>query len=133
LSWVLAIFAAMLDDGSNHSFGLKIGAIIVFRTVEHRATLWEAMLPREALIMSPELVAVDRLLGDARFFEPLRRWFDPCHGRPSIPMETYLRLMFLKYRYRLGYETLCAEVSDSLSWLRFCRIRSENAFHIRRR
>ena len=30
--------------------------------------------------------------------------------------------MFLKYRYRLGYETLCAEVSDSLTWLRFCRI-----------
>ena len=29
--------------------------------------------------------------------------------------------MFLKYRYRLGYESLCAEVSDSISW-RFCRI-----------
>lgn len=119
---MLAIFAAMVDDGSNHSFPLRNGAIIVFRTVEHRATLWEAMLPTEALIMAPELAAVDDLLDDPRFFEPLRRWFDPCHGRPSIPMETYLRLMFLKYRYRLGYETLCAEVSDSLSWLRFCRI-----------
>jgi hypothetical protein len=72
--------------------------------------------------MSPELAAVDRLLDDPRFFEPYRRWFDPLFGRPSIPMETYLRLMFLKYRYRLGYETLCAEVSDSLTWLRFCRI-----------
>jgi transposase, IS5 family len=38
------------------------------------------------------------------------------------PMETYLRLMFLKHRYRLGYESLCAEVSDSISWRRFCRI-----------
>jgi transposase, IS5 family len=37
-------------------------------------------------------------------------------------METYLRLMFLKYRYRLGYEPLCAEVADSLTWRRFCRI-----------
>lgn len=37
-------------------------------------------------------------------------------------METYLRLMFLKYRYRRGYETLSAEVSDSLTWLGFCRI-----------
>lgn len=37
-------------------------------------------------------------------------------------METYLRLMFLKHRYRLGYESLCAEVSDSISWRRFCRI-----------
>ena len=72
--------------------------------------------------MPPELVAVDVLLDDPRFFEPFRRWFDPSFGRPSIPMETYLRLMFLKYRYRLGYESLCAEVSDSLTWLRFCRI-----------
>jgi IS5 family transposase len=94
----------------------------VFRTVCHRPTLWEALLPAEALVMPAELVAVDQLLDDQRFFEPFRRWFDPAFGRPSIPMETYLRLMFLKYRYRLGYETLCAEVTDSLSWLRFCRI-----------
>ena len=43
-------------------------------------------------------------------------------GRPSTPVECYLRLMFLKFRYRLGYESLCAEVSDSISWRRFCRI-----------
>ena len=43
-------------------------------------------------------------------------------GRPSIPMETYLRLMFLKFRYRLGYESLCREVADSISWRRFARI-----------
>jgi IS5 family transposase len=30
--------------------------------------------------------------------------------------------MFLKYRYRLGFEPLCREVSDSISWQRFCRI-----------
>ncbi len=72
--------------------------------------------------MPAELAAVDQLLDDPRFLEPFRRWFDPLFGRPSTPMETYLRLMFLKYRYRLGYETLCAEVSDSLTWLRFCRM-----------
>ena len=43
-------------------------------------------------------------------------------GRPSIPIETDLRLMFLKYRYRLGFETLCREVTDSITWQRFCRI-----------
>jgi IS5 family transposase len=37
-------------------------------------------------------------------------------------METYLRLMFSKYRYRLGFEPLCREVTDSISWQRFCRI-----------
>ena len=30
--------------------------------------------------------------------------------------------MHLRFRYRLGFETLCAEVADSLSWRRFCRI-----------
>lgn len=29
--------------------------------------------------------------------------------------------MFLKYRYRLGLEILCKEVTDSVSWRRFCR------------
>lgn len=29
--------------------------------------------------------------------------------------------MFLKHRYRLGYESLCREVSDSISWQRFAR------------
>jgi IS5 family transposase len=110
------------DDGSDRSWDLRIGAITVFRTVCDRPTLWEALLPPEALVMPAELAAVDHLLDDPRFLEPFRRWFDPLFGRPSIPMETYLRLMFLKYRYRLGYETLCAEVSDSLTWLRFCRI-----------
>jgi IS5 family transposase len=30
--------------------------------------------------------------------------------------------MFLKFRYRLGYESLCREVSDSIIWRMFCRI-----------
>jgi IS5 family transposase len=37
-------------------------------------------------------------------------------------METYLRLMFLKFRYGLGFESLCREVSDSITWRQFCRI-----------
>jgi IS5 family transposase len=69
-----------------------------------------------------ELERVDAWLDDERFFTPFIPFFDPRIGRPSIPMETYLRLMFLKHRYRLGYESLCAEVSDSISWRRFCRI-----------
>ena len=42
-------------------------------------------------------------------------------------METYLRLMYLKHRYQLGYETLVQEVADSLSWRRFCRIPLDGA------
>ena len=62
------------------------------------------------------------LLDDRAFFAPYAPYFDARIGRPSVPMETYLRMMFLKFRYRLGYETLCREVGDSISWQRFCRI-----------
>ena len=94
----------------------------MLRTVGDQPTLWESLLPAEALVMPAELAAVDRLLDDERFFAPYREFFHATLGRPSIPIETYLRLMFLKYRYRLGFETLCREVTDSISWQRFCRI-----------
>ena len=50
----------------------------------------------------------------------------PTAARRS-PMETYLRMMVLKYRYDLGFEPLCAEVSDSVSWRRFCRVPLDEA------
>jgi transposase, IS5 family len=90
--------------------------------VDAQQTLWEAILPPELLRLPPGLEQVDRLLDDAVFFEPFVPFFHPTIGRPSIAMETYLRLMFLRFRYRLGFETLCAEVTDSLAWRRFCRI-----------
>src|SRR5688572_14875003 len=37
-------------------------------------------------------------------------------------METDVRLMVLKQRFRWGYRTLVAEVSDSIHLRRFCRI-----------
>jgi len=89
----------------------------VLRTVNPQVTLWESILPEECLVLPGDLAAVDRLLDDDRFFEPFRAHFDATLGRPSVPIETYLRMMFLKHRYRLGYEPLCAEVSDSIAWL----------------
>jgi IS5 family transposase len=80
------------------------------------------VLPAELLKLPDELARVDGLLDDPAFFAPFVPFFDPRIGRPSTPMETYLRLMFLKFRYRLGYESLGREVSDSITWRRFCRI-----------
>lgn len=90
--------------------------------VDPQPTLWEAILPPEFLALPPGLERIDRLLDDPVFFEPFVAFFDPVFGRPSIPLETYLRMMFLRFRYRLGFETLCAEVADSLAWRRFCRL-----------
>ena len=80
------------------------------------------LLPEALWGLPAELAAVDRLLDDPVFFEPYRAHFHARLGRPSVPIETYLRLMFLKYRYRLGFEPLCREVADSISWQRFARI-----------
>jgi len=94
----------------------------VLRTVNDQLSLWDAILPAELLVLPAELARVDALLDDPVFFAPFTPYFDPRIGRPSVPMETYLRMMFLKFRYRLGFESLCREVGDSISWQRFCRI-----------
>jgi transposase, IS5 family len=94
----------------------------MLRTRNAQPSLWEAVLPEALLRLPADLQRVDAWLDDERFFAPFAPHFDPVLGRPSIPMETYLRLMFLKHAHRLGYRALCAEVADSLSWRRFCRI-----------
>jgi transposase, IS5 family len=85
-------------------------------------SLWEAVLPAELRELPAGLGKVDAILDDDRFLAPFRARLRARNGRPTIPIETYLRLMYLKHRYRLGYETLCREVSDSFTWRRFCRI-----------
>ena len=94
----------------------------MIRTVSPQPTLWESVIPQCLMGLPGDLAEIDALLDDERFFEPFRPFFDPVIGRPSVPIETYIRMMFLKYRYKLGYEPLCAEVADSLAWRRFCRI-----------
>ncbi len=90
--------------------------------VDGQQALWESLLPDEFHRLPRGLQLIDELLDDSVFFEPFVPHFSPLFGRPSIPIETYLRLMHLRYRYRLGFETLCGEVADSLAWRRFCRI-----------
>jgi transposase, IS5 family len=94
----------------------------VLRTVNDQLSLWDVILPSELLVLPDELARVDVLLDDPVFFAPFVPYFDARIGRPSVPMETYLRMMFLKFGHRLGFEALCREVGDSISWQRFCRI-----------
>ncbi len=74
----------------------------MLRTRAAEVSLWEAVLPPEVLRLPEGLARVDALLHDPAFFAPFVPFFDPRVGRPSTPMETYLRLMFVKFRYRLG-------------------------------
>jgi transposase, IS5 family len=94
----------------------------VLRETDPQTTIWELLLAEEAKRLPAELQAVDAYLDDERFIAPWRAFFDRRLGRPSVPVDTLLRLLYLKHRYGLGYESLCREVADSLSWRRFCRV-----------
>jgi transposase, IS5 family len=94
----------------------------VLRESDPQTTIWELVLPEEAKRLPAELQAVDAYLDDERFIAPWRALFDRRLGRPSVPIDTLLRLLYLKHRYQLGYERLGKEVSDSIGWRRFCRI-----------
>jgi hypothetical protein len=75
-------------------------------------SLWEDALPLEVRELPEDLAALDRLLADPELLAPIvARWrWEVLHtgraviteGRPTIAMETYVRLMLLKQRYRWG-------------------------------
>ena len=95
---------------------IRDSGVGMLRLRDAQATIWEEILPPEVMALSDELSAVDRLLDDERFLRPFVERFSCPIGRPTIPIETYLRLMYLKHRYGMGYETLVKEVADSISW-----------------
>ena len=99
---------------------------------EQPECLWDDALPVEVRELPADLAALDVLLADHELLWPLvKRWQREFRetgrlvltdGRPTMPLESYVRLMVLKQRYRWGYRTLVAEVSDSIHLRRFCRI-----------
>ena len=95
-------------------------------------SLWDEALPVAVRELPADLAALDRLLCDPALLAPIvEHWRREVvetrravltDGRPTIAMESYVRLLVLKQRYRWGYRTLVAEVSDSIHLRRFCRI-----------
>jgi IS5 family transposase len=89
---------------------------------QKQPSLWETVLPPDLFQMNEELTQVDKLLSDECFLAPFKVKFGNDIGRPTTAVATYLRMMYLKCRYQLGYETLVKEVKDSLAWRRFCHL-----------
>jgi Transposase domain (DUF772) len=99
---------------------------------EQPECLWDDALPVEVEELPEDLAALDALLADHELLWPIVQCWEQefresgrlvlTEGRPTIAMETFIRLMVLKQRYRWGYRTLVAEVSDSIHLRRFCRI-----------
>jgi IS5 family transposase len=99
---------------------------------ERQSCLLESLLPGGLALLSDELAAIDALLADGEVYASvweLWRAHDRRHGtsaltegRPTIPIETFVRLMVVKARHGWGYERLVREVADSLHLRRFCEI-----------
>jgi transposase, IS5 family len=99
---------------------------------EQPESLWDEALPVEVKELPEDLAGLGRLLADPGLLAPIYERFRReviedkravlTDGRPTIAIETYIRLMVLKARYRWGYRSLVAEVSDSIHLRRFCRI-----------
>jgi IS5 family transposase len=95
-------------------------------------TLWDEVLPIEAKELPEDLARLDEVLDDPELLRPIaERWRAEVEetgravltdGRPTIAMETYVRLMVTKQRAGWGYETLVKEISDSIHLRRFCLI-----------
>jgi IS5 family transposase len=70
--------------------------------------LWDAVLPAEARELPEDLARLDALLVDEALSAPIAaHWRREArelgrsavgHGRPTISMQTYVRLMVLKHR-----------------------------------
>ncbi|MDQ3647902.1 MAG: transposase, partial [Actinomycetota bacterium] len=95
-------------------------------------SLWDEVLPVKVRELPEDLRRIDVLLSDSLLLAPIAAHWQieaaasgrsaAAHGRPTIAMETYVRLMVVKQRSGWGYETLVREVSDSLHLRRFCLI-----------
>jgi IS5 family transposase len=101
-------------------------------TPDRQRCLLEGLLPTGLSVLPADLVAVDELLADGRVYESVYElWREQdaklgtsalTEGRPTIPIETFVRMMVIKTRTGWGYERLVREVSDSLHLRRFCEI-----------
>jgi len=83
--------------------------------------LFETWIPEPLLQLPEELAFADKALEDPRILEPFLKDAKST-GRPTTAIATYLRMMYLKFRYQMSYEVLVKEVSDSYKWRRFCHL-----------
>jgi hypothetical protein len=68
----------------------------VLRETDPQPSLWEALLPEQVRRLPAELARIDAYLDDECFVAPWRALFDQRLGCPSVPVESLLRLLYLK-------------------------------------
>jgi len=87
-----------------------------------QTSLIDYLIPEELTMLDYELSVIDEYLNDEKIMQPFIEYFHKKYGRPSTPLQVYIRMMFIKYMYSLSYEELHHRVSDSIKWKKFCHI-----------
>jgi transposase, IS5 family len=70
-------------------------------------SLLDELLPVEVRELPAELAMLDRLLADPRLLAPIEQAWEQTardHGRATIPMASFVRLMVIKQRTGWGYQ-----------------------------
>jgi transposase, IS5 family len=69
-------------------------------------SLFDELLPVEVRELPADLATLDRLLSDPRLLAAIEQAWEQTardHGRPTIPMASFVRLMVVKQRTGWGY------------------------------
>lgn len=82
----------------------------------------EGFIDPSLFALDEELTRVDELLCEPELTKPFESVFDESMGRPGTPVDVYLRMMYLKFRWGLSYEELEREVRERLTWRHFCHL-----------
>jgi IS5 family transposase len=93
----------------------------MLRLDDNQDDLFDGWIPESFRELSPELAFVDKALSGPGVLKPFEKDAETT-GRPGTVIATYVRMMYLKFRFQISYELLVQEVSDSLKWRRFCHL-----------
>lgn len=90
--------------------------------ISEQISFGEGFIAPKLFELDEELTKVDALLGESSLVKPFEEVFDTHMGRPGTPVEVYLRMLYLKFRYGLSYEEVEQEVRQRFPWRRFCHL-----------
>ena len=85
-------------------------------------SIGESFLDPSLLQLDNELSKVDKLLQGRSLLKPFEDVFHDYMGRPGTPVDVYLRMLFLKFRWGLSYEEVEREVKERIPWRLFCHL-----------
>lgn len=101
----------------------------MLRIYNRQVDMLESLLHPELKELPKELKIIDEILSDTDFTEPFERKlrekvkegvFSEGFGRPTTFIASYVRLMYLKFRYQLSYEELLEDVRYNIAKRLFC-------------